>query len=136
MLITSLVYILQLFKNVVSLHYNFIINIMAYITTEEVKVIREEIKNAFPKNFKFSISREHYSLVNVALMESPLIFKSSSKTSSRQLSVYNHKTVYRIINDIVNRKNFDKSDLMVDFHHVGFYSNITLGKWDKPYKNI
>lgn len=109
---------------------------MAYITTEEVKEIREEIKQAFPKNFKFSVSREHSSVVNVALMESPLIFKSNSQTSSKQLSVYNHKAIFKIINDIVNRKNFNNSDLMTDYHHVGYYSNITLGKWDKPYKTI
>ena len=29
---------------------------------------------------------------------------------------------------------FDKSDLMTDYHHIAYYLNINVGKWDKPYQ--
>jgi len=103
---------------------------MAYITTEEVKEIRNEIKATFPKGFKFSVTREHHSVVNVCLMESPLDF---SKTKYYQ-HPKGHKVILDILDQIVNKKNFNDSDLMTDYHHVGFYSRIWVGKWDKEYK--
>lgn len=29
--------------------------------------------------------------------------------------------------------NFDKSDIMTDYFHVGWYISINVGQWDKPY---
>jgi hypothetical protein len=37
------------------------------------------------------------------------------------------------INEVANSKNFDESDLMTDYHHVGYYVDINVGHWDKPY---
>lgn len=37
------------------------------------------------------------------------------------------------INEVANSKNFDKSDIMTDYHHVGYYVDINVGKWNKPY---
>lgn len=103
---------------------------MAYITTEEVAQIRADIKAAFPKDFKFSITKQHYSVVTVALMESPLSF---DKTTFYQ-HPKGHKAIIKIIKAIVNKKNFNHSDSMTDYFHVGFYSHINLGKYDKPYQ--
>lgn len=102
---------------------------MAFITTSEVAEIRAEIKAAFPKTFKFSITREHYSVVNVALIESPLNF---DKTTNYQ-HPKGHKAIIKLIKAIVNKKNYDRSDSMTDYFDVGFYSHIRVGKWDKPY---
>ena len=43
---------------------------MAYITKDEVKVIRNNLKKAFPakQGWKFSVVCEHYSSVRVAIM--------------------------------------------------------------------
>jgi hypothetical protein len=32
--------------------------------------------------------------------------------------------------------NFDNSDLQSDYHHVGWYVEISVGRWDKPYRLI
>lgn len=101
---------------------------MAYITSEEVKEIRNEIKAAFPKTFKFSITREHHCKVNVSLMQSPLEIGTYQNRSFRT-----NKTIEKIIKAIVNKKNFDLSDSMTDYFHVGFYSCIEVGQWDRPY---
>lgn len=34
---------------------------------------------------------------------------------------------------ILMEGNFDKSDHQTDYFHVGWYANINIGKWDKPY---
>jgi hypothetical protein len=109
---------------------------MAYISNEEVKTIRENIKNAFPKSFKFSIVRQHYSVVRVHLMESPLKFPDRLDINDMYLDEHKtpHKTILRLMKDIVNVGNFDHSNSHEDYTHVGFYTHIEIGKWDKPYK--
>lgn len=37
-----------------------------------------------------------------------------------------------IIN-VMNEGNFDKSDIMTDYFHVGWYIDVNIGSWDKPY---
>ena len=34
---------------------------------------------------------------------------------------------------VLNRGNHDNSDLMTDYFDVGWYVNIKIGKWNKPY---
>lgn len=34
----------------------------------------------------------------------------------------------------MNAGNFDKSDIMTDYFHVGWYTEINVGKWNKPYE--
>lgn len=46
---------------------------MAYISTQEVKEIRTALKAEFP-NVKFSIKREHYSGVRIAILSSEIDF--------------------------------------------------------------
>ncbi|MBF84561.1 MAG: hypothetical protein CL489_08815 [Acidobacteria bacterium] len=36
--------------------------------------------------------------------------------------------------DIINEENYDNSDAMTDYFDVGFYWEINIGTWDKPYK--
>lgn len=33
-------------------------------------------------------------------------------------------------------KNYNNSDLMSDYHDVGFYLDVNIGKWNKPYEII
>lgn len=107
---------------------------MAYITTERVKEIRNEIKSLFPKTFKFSITRENHSCVSVALIASPLKFKEARPNINEfYLSKAPHATILRIIKDVINQGNFDHSDSQTDYFHVGFYIDIQIGRWDKPY---
>jgi hypothetical protein len=104
---------------------------MAYITAEQVKGFRNEIKSIFPKTFKFSVTREHHSTVNIHLMESPLNIEAHSNREFKT-----HKTIKKILKAIINNGNHDKSDLMTDYHDVGWYTHIQAGKWDKQYKQI
>jgi len=41
---------------------------MAYISSEDVKSIRVALKAEFGKDFKFSVTRDHYSGVRIAIM--------------------------------------------------------------------
>ena len=35
--------------------------------------------------------------------------------------------------EVMNKGNHDRSDLMTDYHDVGWYVDINIGKWDRPY---
>ena len=44
---------------------------MGYITKEQVKKIREDLKASFPE-FKFSVTNKDYSSVNVVILTAPI----------------------------------------------------------------
>lgn len=35
---------------------------------------------------------------------------------------------------ILNEGNFDNSDPQTDYFHVGWYVDVNIGRWDKPYE--
>ena len=43
---------------------------MAYISTDDVKKIRNALKTEMPQ-YKFSVVRDHYSSVSIAMMKGP-----------------------------------------------------------------
>ncbi len=40
------------------------------------------------------------------------------------------------VRSFMNSGNHDNSDIMTDYFDVGWYINITIGRWDKPYTLI
>ena len=116
---------------------------MAYISNEEIKVIRAELKTllSVKEGWKVSIIRENHSVVNVTILEAPYELRNDVEKSYEQTNPYylkerkNEKSreILQKISDIVNKTNFDDSDLQSDYHHVGFYFHLNLGRWDKPF---
>lgn len=102
-------------------------SIMAYISTEQVKEIRQNLKKEFP-NLKFSVKRLYYSKVHVSILSGNIDFGTTYKNCT-------HVTdgIFNKINQIVNKGNFDNSDSMTDYFHVGFYTEISIGRWDYSY---
>ncbi len=37
---------------------------------------------------------------------------------------------------VMNDGNHDRSDIMTDYFDVGWYTNVNIGKWDKPYELV
>ena len=117
---------------------------MAYITTEQVKERRQAINKLFPSKlgWKFSITKEHYSSINVHILAAPIELRDRNITSQSGINVRPNsdrintigKEVVQIIWDILQNGNFDKSDSMTDYFHVGWYSNIYIGKWNKDFQ--
>jgi hypothetical protein len=117
---------------------------MAYITSESVKEIRNEIKKNFPasKGWKFSITRENYSSVNCTIIQAPIDLLANKERTHENVNEYyidnsersfEAKEVLKQISGILNTNNFDKSDPTTDYFHVGHYTNLTVGCWNKPF---
>lgn len=107
---------------------------MAYISAEGTKVIRNKLKEAFPK-FKFSVRNEHHSSIGVVIRSGPVRFveADSGAINHYHLHHYEHEDVLRAMLAIINEKNWDRSDSQYDHFDVGFYVSVHQGTWDRPY---
>jgi hypothetical protein len=127
---------------------------MAYITAQDVKAIREELKVAFPK-WKFSVRKGSGSLsVDVTILRGTVDFSENFKDRRHcQVNQYwidSHWTDYEAkealkrINEIMHnapgraggRKFYDNSDAMTDYFDTAFYTHLSIGQWDKDYECV
>lgn len=125
---------------------------MAYITKEDVKAIRLELKAAFPK-MKFAVRKEHYTSVCVSILKGPASLDSLLVGNEHRNMGLNHfypgnygehKGLVEKISEIMHNAPgraggtvyFDESDSMTDYFHTAFYVNMEIGKWNKPFESI
>lgn len=116
---------------------------MAYISTEEVKVIREELKKNFPSQlgWKLSIVRRDYLSLSISIIEAPFELRNDVKNDYEQVNSYwitsreNKQSipVLKKILKIANKNNYDRSDVQSDYFDVGFYLNLSIGHFGKPF---
>jgi hypothetical protein len=118
---------------------------MAYIRTEQVKSIRDQIKKAYPK-YKWSVSRRHHSTVVIILQESdlpfdnvhqdinPYWFKESEKLNTKTKMVVQH--VLEICNSVERCYDRNAGDVGADYGDNTYFIDIDIGQWDKPHKII
>jgi hypothetical protein len=110
---------------------------MPYIEVSKVAEIRNQLKQELPA-FKFSVTREHYSCLNVAIISGPLDF-GLAYFQVNQYYIDEHYTaeirkVLKKVNEIASK---DERIICVDADYgsvPNYYIHISVGKWDKPYK--
>lgn len=134
---------------------------MAYIDTKDVKAIREALKAEFGKDFKFSVTREHFSSVRISVMSGVENFYDGSMDTTdkyngrvskfdgyEQINHYHthyygkHEALFTRISEIAHtapglaggKKYFCEDDAMTDYFSRAYYVSINVGKWDKPYE--
>lgn len=121
---------------------------MAYITTDEVKAIRnelKELKKEFGKSLKFSVTRDNYSAVRIYLMQWDEDLSDVNGVNQYYIREHFGDTRFadlmERVNDIAHNapgraglsEYFDESDAMTDYFHTAWYVTLGVGKWDKPY---
>lgn len=120
---------------------------MAYISATDVKAIRTELKQAFPK-WKFAVRKGSGSLsVDVNILQGTASFEGKDYAQVNQYWIDSHWTdaedraVLNRINEIMHNAPgraggkvfFDESDAMTDYFHTAFYTHLSIGQWDKKY---
>jgi len=115
---------------------------MPYISTEQVKAMRENLKKSLPE-FKFSVRRENHSSVGVSIMSGPDIFKDHSYTDVNTFWYKDHyesepeavkvfSRVLEAMNEVCQER---VESVDGDYGNIpNYYQNLCIGKWDKPYK--
>lgn len=118
---------------------------MAYLSSEDVKTIRNRIKEAFPL-YKWSVTREHATGVRVALMESDLVFPDNYDQINHYYidTQYAHDVkawdvllkVLDIITNVKEYKDRNFGDPGADYPNMTYFISMSIGKWDKPHKTV
>jgi len=112
---------------------------MAYISSEEVKAVRNKIKAASP-HVKFSVRRRHHSTLVVTVLASPY-FNDGARI---QVNEYHIERNYegqqlrflQAVYAIMKENHWDKSDMMTDYFNCAYYMSLNVGEWDKPHAKI
>jgi hypothetical protein len=131
---------------------------MAYISATDVKAIRTELKEKFPK-FKFAVRKGSGSLsVDVVIKQATYAFqdqfaKSFEGKRYAQVNQYwikdhfsnaEEREFILQVNEIMHnapgraggKEYFDESDAMTDYFHTAFYTHLSIGQWDAEYTCI
>lgn len=110
------------------------------------KIMRDYVKYVYP-TYKFSIRMEHYSSIEISLVEAPQnIFVEGVQEKYYQVNQYyiddDHrlnalgKAVFKDIRDMLSSYNYDDSDSMSDYFNTNFYYGLNVGRWDKPFQIV
>ena len=118
---------------------------MAYVGKEKKARIVEAVKAVLPKGWKATFAVRHHSEIVCTISQAPKSVEQDfiAREGFPKLCTINPyhvhldvggktlDTVTKII-AALNTDNFDKSDSMSDYFHVGHYISLHFGKWDKP----
>lgn len=130
---------------------------MAYIDQEKKKELAPAIKTIFKKyGIKGSIGINNHSTLVINIFSSPIDFISNhnenlsdecqrlggceAETYIQVNPLYVDRdyseTASNALQELVKaayKGNHDNSDSMTDYFDVGWYVNINIGRWDRPY---
>ena len=133
---------------------------MAYMNQQHKKEIAENLKPILKKhNVKGTLSVRHYSTLVLTVSKSPIDFignynKVSGALPRHQNTPFQPTENYIQINpywfkehfdgialeffieamQVMNNGNHDRSDIQTDYFDVGWYVDINIGRWNKPYQ--
>jgi hypothetical protein len=115
---------------------------MAYISSEDTKLIRKALKTKFPK-VKFAVRKHNHIELQVVIKSAPFKIEVNDEgyKNVNQYHLHRHpeneakfyEEVLHIMNTAGTRENFDESDSMTDYFHVGYYISLSVGEWNKPF---
>ena len=117
---------------------------MAYMNQEKKKALAPKIKEVLKKyKVKGTLAVKNHStlVLNIQSGELDFIGNSNSADNYIQVNVYwindrysgECKSFLNEVKDAMMVGNHDNSDIMTDFFDVGFYIDINIGRYDKPY---
>ncbi len=136
---------------------------MAYMNQERKKLIDAELKKVVPAGWKYSLAVRNNSTICFTLREAPVDILGDIRTRRTDGSTpqtdttndldkgYCELNVYYVpqafsspqlvdvfckIRDALNTGNWDKSDPMTDYFNVGWYVDMSIGRWDTPFIDV
>jgi len=132
---------------------------MAYMSQENKRLKEPRIKDILKKyGLRGSVGVKHYSTLVVNIRSGRLDFIGNFNEAGRALRLsrdfrdvtdghiqvnthwyHEHftgeaKDCLKELVEVMNSGNHDRSDPMVDHFDVGWYCDINIGQWDKPYE--
>jgi hypothetical protein len=111
---------------------------MAYMNQEKKKELAPLIKSICKKHeIKATIGVRNYSTLVLNIKSGSIDFDADRVNEYwyHEHFAKNEKAL-AFLSEVIpamNVGNFDKSDIMTDYFHVGWYIDVKLGRYDKPY---
>jgi len=109
-------------------------------TKEIAKEIRTTLKEL--NGVKLSVTSD-YNHIQVNIMEAPFNVYINNDMESGSVNHYSYmnsesltteaKTVFQLVDEIILKYHWDKSDAMTDYFNCAFYYSYEIGKWDRPF---
>ena len=114
---------------------------MAFMNQEKKKRLAPKIKQVLDKhNMKGTLSVQDHSQLTLTLKSGSIDFKTDSINEYWYKDHFaDNPAALAFLSEIIpamNVENFDKSDIMTDYFHVGYYISVKIGSYDKPYDLI
>lgn len=124
---------------------------MAYMNQERKTLIAAALKPVVPAGWKYSLAVRNHMTIVMTVTEAPFnligAFKRTEHfnpdtTTHVDVNPYHYSShladecvadVFSRIFGALNTGNHDNSDLMTDYFDVGFYVDLHIGRWDKPF---
>lgn len=124
---------------------------MAYMSQENKKNLAPKIKNVLKKYaMKGTIAVRNYSTLVVNIKEGSLPLLEENKTYKRVNPYWcvewakkdGQEKIASFYEELINamngigtkEQNYDNSDVQTDYFDIGWYIEINVGDYDKPYK--
>lgn len=110
---------------------------MAFMNQERKKLLAAEVAKVVPAGWKYSLAVRNHSTIVMTISEAPLRLMRNEKSES--INPYYVEKYYGEGHPLVaivkalNVGNHDRSDMMTDYFDVGWYVDVNLGRWDKPF---
>ena len=115
---------------------------MPYISKEQVKEIRTEIRKRFP-DYKISVTRKDSCVVIVSVLSGPANLICGNPEKYEQINHFHYTEFYendkvtldflKLLIPIIRRDNYI-SFVDSDYGNIpNFYTHISIGEWDRPY---
>ena len=116
---------------------------MAYVSQTDKKELSIGIKKVLKKyGMKGNIGVRNHMSLYVDIMSGPMTFKHSHGDNYSQVNVYHIDSHYegiqkKFLNELLaerkGTKYFNHDDAMTDYFHRSHYTDINIGKYNKPY---
>jgi hypothetical protein len=110
---------------------------MAFMNQERKKLLAAEVAKVVPAGWKYSLSVRNNSTIVMTISEAPLRLLRNEKSES--INPYYVEKYYGEGHPLVaivaalNVGNHNRSDVQSDYFDVGWYVDVNLGRWDKPF---
>ncbi len=132
---------------------------MAYMSQEKKALIAAKLKEVVPKGWKYSLRVRNHSTIVMTIASAPVDLMGEAKrvtaerakrqgetpreyeATSLDVNVYHPHFSFDVSLPIIktiiaalNEGNHNRSDYQSDYFDVGWYTDIYVGTWDKPFK--
>jgi len=122
---------------------------MAYMNQERKAALAAELKKVMPQGWKYSLAVRNHSTIVLTITDAPfnILGGLGREAASGHATINTHwirecfadeclADVFEKIAAALNVGNHDRSDIMTDLFDVGWYVDIQVGRWDKPFKFV